>query len=249
MQDYVDYSNYKLSLKENIKCFGMAVLLSVFGSWLLYQNFWGILLFIIIFPLYQKFYKEKQKEIRKQKLLLEFRDAMQSVSASLLSGYSIENAWQEAEVEMRELYGIQGYMTKELKLMNGKISMNQSVEELLYQFALRSSCEEILEFAEVFRFAKRSGGNFSKIIQNTVFHIGEKIETEREIQVMIAGKKMEQKIMNIVPVALLIYLNLTSKEFLAPLYGNIFGVCVMTGAFFAYLGAFLLAQRIIKIKI
>lgn len=249
MQDYVDYSNYKLSLKEEVKCFGMAGLLSVFCSWILYKSFWGILLFIIIFPLCRNSYREKQKELRKQKLLLEFKEAMQSVSASLLSGYSIENAWQEAELEMRELYGIEGYMTKEMKLMNGKVRMNQSVEELLYQFALRSSCEEILEFAEVFRFAKRSGGNFGKIIQNTIFHIGEKIEIEREIQIMIAGKKMEQKIMNIVPIALLVYLNLTSEEFLAPLYGNMLGICIMTAAFLAYLGAFLLAQKITQIKL
>ena len=173
MQDYVDYNNYILSLREEVQCFGTAVVLSVFSSWILYQSFWGILLFIVIFPLCRKSYKEKQKELRKQKLLLEFKEAMQSVSVSLLSGYSIENAWQEAEVEMRELYGTQGYMTQEMKLMNGKVRMNQSVEELLYQFALRSSCEEILEFAEVFRFAKRNGGNFAKIIQNTIFHIGE----------------------------------------------------------------------------
>ena len=249
MQDYVDYSNYKLSRKEEVKCFGIAIVLSVFSSWILYQSFFGMLLFIVIFPLYRKSYKEKQKELRKQKLLLEFKEAMQSVSVSLLSGYSIENAWQEAELEMIELYGTKGYMAKEIKLMNGKVQMNQSIEELLYQFALRSSCEEILEFAEIFRFAKRSGGNFAKIIQNTMFHIGEKIETEREIQIMIAGKKMEQKIMNIVPAVLLVYLNLTSEEFLAPLYGNILGIGVMTIAFFAYLGAVLLAQKITNIKL
>ena len=249
MQDYVDYSNYKLSRKEEVKCFGIAIVLSVFSSWILYQSFFGMLLFIVIFPLYRKSYKEKQKELRKQKLLLEFKEAMQSVSVSLLSGYSIENAWQEAELEMIELYGTQGYIAKEIKLMNGKVQMNQSIEELLYQFALRSSCEEILEFAEIFRFAKRSGGNFAKIIQNTMFHIGEKIETEREIQIMIAGKKMEQKIMNIVPSVLLVYLNLTSEEFLAPLYGNILGIGVMTIAFFAYLGAVLLAQKITNIKL
>ena len=249
MQDYVNYNNYILSCREEVKCFGTAVILSILAGWILYKSFWGILLFIVIFPLCRMSYKEKQKESRKQKLLLEFKEAMQSVSVSLLSGYSIENAWQEAELEMRELYGIESYMTMELKLMNVKIHMNQPVEELLHQFALRSSCEEILEFAEVFRFAKRSGGNFGKIIQNTIFHIGEKIETEREIQTMIAGKKMEQKIMNIVPVVLLIYLNLTSKEFLSSLYGNVLGICVMTIAFLGYLGTILLAQRITKIKI
>ena len=66
---------------------------------------------------------------------------------------------------------------------------------------------------------------------------------------IIAGKKMEQKVMNIVPVCLLAYLNLTSEEFLSPLYGNLFGVCVMTVAFGIYLMALLMAQKMVDIKV
>ncbi len=245
----MNYDQYRLSVKEEVKCIGTAIILSGIAGWILYQSLWGFFLIVIIFPLYRKFYREEKKEKRKQTLLLEFKEAMQSVAASLVSGYSIENAWKEAEKELRELYGEEGLMAEELKRMNSAILMNQPVEQLLYQFALRSSCEDILEFAEVFQFAKRSGGNFGKIIQNTIFHIGEKIETEREIQTIMAGRIMEQRIMNIVPAGLLAYLNLTSKEFLAPLYGNLFGVCVMSAAFVAYLAALMLARRMTQIKI
>lgn len=249
MQEYMNYDEYRLSVREETGCLGMAAVLAGLAGWILYQSFWGCLLILIIFPLCRRCYREEKKEKRKQVLLLEFKDAMQSVAASLLSGYSIENAWKEAEKELRELYGEEGLMVEEMRRMNSAILMNQPVEQLLYQFALRTSCEDILEFAEVFRFAKRSGGNFGKIIQNTVFHIGEKIETDREIQIMMAGRIMEQRIMNIVPVGLLAYLNLTSKEFLEPLYGNLFGVCVMSVAFLAYLGALMLARKMTQIKI
>ena len=37
------------------------------------------------------------------------------------------------------------------------------------------------------------------IIKNTVRTISEKIDTENEIQIVISSKKMEQKIMSIVP--------------------------------------------------
>ena len=66
---------------------------------------------------------------------------------------------------------------------------------------------------------------------------------------MIAGRRIEQRIMNVVPVGLLAYLNVTSKEFLRPLYGNLFGVCVMSVAFLAYLGALMLARKMTQIKI
>jgi len=245
----MNYEEYRLSMKEEAECLGMSAVLTGIAAWILYQSFFGVFLMLIIFPLCRNCYREAKKEKRKQVLLLEFKEAMQSVAASLLSGYSIENAWKEAEKELRELYGEEGLMTEEMRRMNSAILMNQPLEQLLYQFALRTSCEDILEFAEVFRFAKRSGGNFGKIIQNTVFHIGEKIETEREIQTMMAGRRMEQRIMNIVPVGLLAYLNVTSKEFLEPLYGNLLGVCVMSVAFLAYLGALILARKMTQIKI
>ena len=60
---------------------------------------------------------------------------------------------------------------------------------------------------------------------------------------------MEQKIMNVVPIGLLAYLNLTSGEFLAPLYGNLLGIAVMTLAFVAYVGAILMSQKMLEIEI
>lgn len=249
MQESVDYNCYRLTFLENVKCLLVVFFLSGAAAWLLYKSLWGMLLWIVIYPVYRRYFVHTCIIKRKQELLLQFKDAMQSISAALLSGYSIENAWKEAEKELGELYGTEAYMTVELRQMNHAIQTSRPVEELLCQFAERSGCEDITAFAEVFRFAKRNGGNFSAIIQNTVYHITEKREVEQEIETVIAGKKLEQKIMNVVPAALLGYLNLTSEEFLAPLYGNGFGICVMTTAFLAYLAALLLAYKIVDIKV
>lgn len=249
IEKMTDYRMYRLALKEEAMCVAMGLALSAVAAWLLYKDYWGLLLGIVIWPLCREHYRKEQIVSRKRELLLQFKDAMQCVSIALLSGYSMENAWKEAEKEMRELYGESAYITEEMKQMNRAIEMNQTVEQLLYQFAVRSGCEDIISFAEVFRFAKRSGGNFGKIIQNTIAKICEKIEVEREIETVISGKRMEQKIMNVVPVFLLGYLNLTSEDFLEPLYGNVAGVCVMSLAFGAYIGALLLARRMVDVKI
>ena len=245
----MDYGKYKLGIKEEIMCFAVAWGLSTVAAWLLYKNFAGMLLMLAIYPAYRRSYQQQQIEKQKRRLLLQFKDAMQCASAAILSGYSMENAWIEAEKEVCDLYGKTSYMAKEMKEMNTAIGMNQPVEQLLYEFALRSQCEEILSFAEVLRFAKRSGGNFGKIIHHTTHRISEKLEIEQEIMTVISGKQMEQKVMNVVPVGLLGYLNLTSGDFLAPLYGNLFGACVMTTAFAAYLGALLLSRRIVRIEL
>lgn len=249
MQECVDYGIYKLSAKEEIQCVGVSLGLAVIAAWLLYKDFWGLLIGVAIFPVYRNYYKIKRIENRKRELLLQFKDGMQSVAVALVAGFSVENAWFEGQKELENLYGKGSCMAEEMRLMNVKIKMNQPVEQVFYQFALRSKCEDILEFAEVFRFAKRSGGDFAKIIQNTIQHISGKMEVEREIEIVLSGKKMEQKMMNVVPVVLLAYLNLTLQEFLAPLYGNLLGVCIMTAAFGAYIGALVLAQKMVNIKV
>lgn len=249
MPELADYESYTMGAMEEIKCLGVSVLLAAVSAWILYRHPLGLLLGIVIYPIYRKNYVSKKISEQKRELLLQFKDGMHCVSVALLSGYSIENAWAEAEKELCELYGKEAYMVEEMHYMNSGVRMNQPVEQLLYQFASRTGCEDIVGFAEIFHFAKRSGGNFAGIIRNTVQRIVEKQEVEREIETILSGKKMEQKIMNFVPVGLLAYLNLTSGEFLAPLYGNLFGVCVMTAAFAAYIGALLLAQKMVAIKI
>lgn len=127
--------------------------------------------------------------------------------------------------------------------------MNKALEVELQAFAVRSGCEDIQDFAEVFIFAKRSGGNFPGIIRRTVEKISEKVEVEQEIETLIAGKMMELKIMNLVPVFILCYLNVTSPTYLQALYGNLFGRCFMTAGLIVYVAAVELGRKIMNIEV
>jgi tight adherence protein B len=245
----MDYKNYILSRKEWLLCLCEGLAAGTLAAWILYQSVWGLVLVVLFVPLCVKREKKKRSEQRKEALLLEFRDAMQSVTAALQAGYSMENAWRESEKEMTELYGNDSLFVTELHQINQAVGMNQPIEKLLYEFALRSDCEDIQNFSDVFLFAKRSGGDFPKIISTTIEQISDKIEVEREVQTVISAKKMEQKIMNVIPIFIILYLNLTSGEFLQPLYGNFFGICVMTAALGAYLLAIKLSEKMTNIKV
>ena len=128
-----------------------------------------------------------------------------------------------------------------------RISLNQPLEALFADFSARSGNMDIAGFSEVFSFAKRSGGNFVTIIDATSRHMRVRHETEREIQVQIASRKMEQKVMNVIPLFILLYLKVTSMDFLNVLYGNVAGALFMTACLAAYGGAIVLAEKIMTI--
>ena len=66
---------------------------------------------------------------------------------------------------------------------------------------------------------------------------------------MISSKKMEQKIMNMVPFLIIFYIGTTSKGFFDVLYHNVIGVIVMTVCLFFYGTAYLFSKRIVEIEV
>ena len=87
----------------------------------------------------------------------EFMNVLKVLSSNMLAGYSVENAWQEAEKEMELMYGNDSLMLSEIQEMNRQIKMNQTFEAVLSEFAHRSGLEDIVNFSDIFSFAKSSG--------------------------------------------------------------------------------------------
>lgn len=75
------------------------------------------------------------------------------------------------------------------------------------------------------------------------------METEREIQTVISARQMEQKIMNIVPFGILLYISAASKGFFDVLYKNVAGIIIMSICMAAYIGAVWLSNRIVDIEV
>lgn len=140
-------------------------------------------------------------------------------------------------------------MVRELKEINVKTACNQPLEPLLLDFSKRSGMEDVESFCQVLVFAKRGGGDFVQIIKATVRKIADKIEVKREIETVMAAKRLEQKVMQAVPVFILFYLDVTSPGFLAVLYGNAVGILFMTGCLALYLAAMRIAEKIVDISV
>lgn len=245
----MDYSKYICSGKEKLQCLLVVTALSGVLAWLFYRSCRGMVLFPIVYHFYKKAYIEKKIRWQKRRLLLEFKDALQALLAALLAGYSMENAWLDVEHVMHKMHGDNSLMFAEMKKINAAVKMNQPVEHVLEEFAKRSTCEEIESFAEIFSFAKRSGGDFVKIIRVTIQKIIGRMEVEQEIDTVLAGKKLEGNVMNLMPVLILAYMSVSAGDFLDVLYGNIMGAIVMSGLLIGYVIAIQISNRILDIKI
>ena len=178
--------------------------------------------------------------------MLEFQDFLSAVQVGIYSGNSIENAVLGSYEDMVSLYTKDGYMTKEIRGIITGLNNNLTLEELFYDLGERSGVEEIMDFAAILALAKRSGGNLREIISECNNCIEEKIDIKRDIDVMIAGERLQHRIMCIVPMGIILYIQITSPGYLDSLYHNLFGYAVMTGCLLLYIISILWSEKIIS---
>lgn len=216
----VNYNTYIMSKKEKLQwsLIGMAVVFV--AGYIFYQSLIWSLVFSLIGL---KFVEIKRKDIiskRKQKLLMQFKEALYVISTSLSAGRSVENAFIDAKQDLQKIFdfGKENYIIDELTYISRRIQMNQTIEEALEDFADRSGLEDIRTFANVFIACKSTGGNLKSVTEMTSRIIGEKITTKQDIATLISGKKIEANMLAFIPFGIVLFLKISAPDFIASLY-------------------------------
>ena len=214
-----------------------------YGSWISFVFLSPFLVF------YMREWEQKRIRQKKAEFRNQFCTAIQSISVALGVGYSAENALKEAMGDLQLLYSKETRIRKEFYYMIRQMEMNLPVEQIFYEFAERTEDEDVKMFANVFGMAKRTGGDMIEIIRNTVWQIGEKREVQREIETMMAAKKMEFQVMSVVPIVMIGYIKWAFPDFMRVLYGNMLGVVVMSICLGIYILAYAWGKRMIEIEV
>lgn len=235
--------------RQKIFCVIQAIGVAVFFALFFYKSYKAIPFMIPIGIFYLAKQEERNTKRRNNVLRSEFKDAILAVAANLRAGYAVENAFRETMQEMKMLYGRNSPVFRQLyKIVQG-LSNNLSIENLIGQFARETGLEEIQEFADVFSIAKRSGGNLTEIINETAIVISEKIDVEKEIQVLLAEKRLEQNIMSVVPFVIVLYVGVTSTGYFDVLYASFAGRVAMTACLIIYITAYYLGNKVAEIQV
>ena len=224
----IDYRQYRFRWKDWLEFTIKMVIKGALIGYLFYDSF---KLFFICLPFFVMDYKEMKKEKmkkRKRELTLQFKAMMEALVTSLTAGYSLERAFLDAKRDLSLVYDDDAVIFTELSAIISGLKVNIPIEKLLMDFGVRSGVEDIENFANVVSAAKKSGGNLIRIIEKTVRSISDKISVEEEMETIISAKKLEEKIMMVMPYGILLYLRLSNGDFLNVLYHNLFGILLMT---------------------
>ncbi len=219
---------------------------------LTYLFFRSVSLSLISFSLFYIYLKKmdtrKKKDMDSQ-LRLEFKEAIYALSSSLGAGTSVERAFIKSYEDLNLVYGQNSYILTYWGELVKKISMNVPLEKCLEEMAEDSDLEEIKNFSSIFSIGKTRGGNLLEIIKNAVMTIGEKIDLNNELDVLIASKKYEQRILSFIIPSMILFFNLFSPTFLLPLYTSLKGRVIMLIAMIAYLMSIKIGEKIVDIRV
>lgn len=218
-------------------------------AWFFYHSFWAVVPLIPVGIWYFRMLEKDCMRKKEQEFQNQFKEAIQAVSSALNTGYSVENAFRQAQKELRLVYPEQARISRELQIIVRQLRIQIPIEDILEEFARRVQSEDVQNFVVVFSAAKKSGGNLIAIIRNTARQISDKIDVKREIDTILAAKRYELRVMSVVPYAIIGYMSLSFPEFMDSLYGNLLGIGVMTGCLCIYLSAYYLGVRLIEIEI
>ena len=243
------YWQQGIKRRDYIRAFLQGVLLISGVSYLFYGTPICAILLSPYLIRYLRFWERQAIQKRKQEFQLQFKEAIQSMATALNVGYSVENAMRETWKDLQLLYQKDEVILQEFRHMIRQLEMNLSVEAILKEFAARTEDEEVRMFVTVFSMAKRSGGDMIGIIRNAIYQISEKIDVKREIDTMMAAKKLEFRIMSAVPFAMICYMKISFPNFMDILYGNVLGVIIMTICLGIYVAAYESGRRMVEIEV
>lgn len=238
-----------LTLREYLRILAEWTGICAVTAWLFYDSFPAFVLLLLLAPLWVRFRKEAFRAKRKRLYAKEFEEGIEALAAAVSAGYSMEHAVGEALKDLRMIHGKDNSMMEELYDMTVQMSMNQSVEHLFWKLAQESGIVDAASFADVFSAAKRTGGNLVEIMEQTAQTMEEKEAVNREIEVLLAGKKYEQQIMSLIPFGIIAYIRAGSPGYLDTLYHSLSGVCIMTLCLVIYGMSVYLGNKVLRIEV
>lgn len=245
-----DYNVYNMRMHEKFLYIIAAASFIFAIACIFYRNITLSALLSVIGIAYPWF---KTKDIirkRKDELNIQFKDMLYSLSSSLTIGKSIETAFKDCLKDLAILYpDPQAFIISEVNYIIRKIELNETLESALSDFASRAHIEDVDNFVDVIYTCKRTGGNLIEVIKNTSNIINDKIEIKQEIGTILAQRKLEHRILNILPVILVLLLSITAKDYMEPVFKTLPGRIVMSLTVAILAIAYFISKKIMDIKI
>ncbi|OPZ89692.1 MAG: hypothetical protein BWY74_02616 [Firmicutes bacterium ADurb.Bin419] len=261
----IDYSVYKMGVKEKLVYFLIAFAVGAAVGYLFYGGIGkdadgnpttltyilnivipcvvGSIAGIFFLPMRVKQIIEK----RKQNLHLQFRDMIEALATNLNAGKNVPDSMKSVYDDLKVQYQEGSFILREIEIILSSINNNVNLEDVLLDFGNRSGITDIESFANVFKTCYRKGGNIKDVIKTTHQIINDKIGIEMEIETMVTANKTEQYIMIAMPIGLILLIKMMSPEF-AEKFVSPTGIIATTIAIVIFVIAYFVGKEVLSIN-
>ncbi|PAK49739.1 type II secretion system F family protein [Paenibacillus sp. 7541] len=246
---FPDYRTYHLSPSQRVGSLLAGAVLLFWIGYLFYSHVVMATVLVAGCVFFPKFWRRHLLERRRRTLNLHFKQALYSISSSLSAGKSVENAFRDAVQDLLLLDpGGRSDMIFELRLIVSRLEYGEPIEVALRDFATRAAMDDITNFADVFTTCKRTGGDLVEVVRRTSSVIGEKLDIQQEISVMVSQKRFESKALLVAPFLLVLFMNLTAPDYMEPMRSGA-GMMISTLALAGLGGCFWWITKMMDIQV
>ena len=223
----------------------LAVIAAVGVSLIFYRSMFGMIAGIPVGLYVYKIELKREKERYNDRLSNQFRTLLQSMMGTLEAGYALKNALIAAGKDCEEIHGSKCEMAAAIDRLRMRLELNESFQTAVRELSRDFPIAEMKDFSEVVAVASKTGGNVIRIIRDTAEKIITEIELKEELRTIVASRRLEQRIMTLMPSVMICFLAITSPGLLECLFGNPFGVLVMTVMLSLNVAADVMGKRIV----
>ncbi|WP_306473947.1 type II secretion system F family protein [Mogibacterium diversum] len=246
----IRYDKYMVDKREKQLLFAGTLVVGTSLSVLLYHNIFFSLVLLLFYIKIQEIYAEYMLARRKRALAEQFKDFLFILSTSIGTGRGMRDAIGEAIPGIVGIYGENAILSRELKNMHKRMSIgNEEDVTVLNDFAKRSASEDIVDFMIIYSTCKTTGASLVDALNKAASVIIDKMTIENEIRTMANRKKNESIILFAMPFIVVLFLNLFSPEYIAPLYESYIGRVIMTMVVAADIFIYSVMQKITNVEI
>ena len=245
-----DYTKYQLSKKEMVLLILFTLLVSLTLGWMFFDTYLGVILSPIIIILLKKALEEYLCEQRLKRIRNQFKDVLFFLSSAFASGLHLQDGLESAYMQIKEIHGSKAEMTEELHVMILKLrEVAWGEMELWQDLSSRTGLEDIDDFSEVFAACRDAGGDMISAVDKAAGMIVEKINIENEMRTMFAQKKTEGRMVGTMPVIMILFLRITSPDYLRVMYETIPGRIMMLLSLIAICYSVYLTEKITRVEV
>ena len=245
-----DLRKYTFSKKEELLFWLALAAAGLAVSYLMYRN---ILFAVVIIPFSRKikaFVTESIIKRRRRRYMAEFKDFLFMASTSIGAGRSMKDAVAESVPSLKNIYGNKSILAGDLAKAYERMDKGGENDiRVLQDLSEASGIEDVRDFVTVYSICKTTGASLITALNKAAAVIMEKMSIEREIEELIRRKKSEGLVIFTMPALIILFLNLTAADYIAPLYETIAGRIIMTAVAASNIGIYAIIQRITDVEI